>query len=93
MQNKSAATTTSAGGAKDLLPVRDHASGSSHDVTVVDALAEVFVRWVVGEPPELILDCLRQVRVLHHRILGLLVRKVGIKVGDVEDRFLSRVSK
>lgn len=62
--------------------------GSPHDVTIVDALTEVFVGWVVRKASELILDCLGQVGIFHYRILGFLVCKVGIKVGNVEDGFL-----
>ena len=75
-------TTTTTSACKGLLLVLPH------DVTVVDALAEVFVGRVVREPFELVLDRLGQVRVLHHRILGFFVCEVGIKVGNVEYRFL-----
>ena len=61
---------------------------SPHNVTVIDALAEVFIGGVVRKPFELVLDRLRQVRVLHHRILGFFVCEIGIKVGHVEYRFL-----
>lgn len=58
--------------------------GSPHDVTIVDALAEMFVGRVVRKAFELVLDCLRQVGVLYHRILGFFVCEIGIKVGHVE---------
>lgn len=54
---------------------------------IVDALAEVFVRGVIGEPSELVLNCLRQLGVSDDGVLSLLVGKVGVKVGNVQDRF------
>ena len=76
------ATTTTSARKRPLLV------GSPHDVTIADTLAEVLVCRVVRKPSESVLDRLRQVGVLHHRILGFFVCKVGIKVGNIEHRFL-----
>ena len=50
----------------------------------------MFVRWIVCESTELILDCFRQCGIGNYRILSFFIGKVGIKVGNIEDRFLEK---
>ena len=58
-----------------------------HGPLVANALAQMLVGGIVGEPLELILDRFAQnVRRLHNRILGCFGCKLGIEVGDVQDR-------
>ena len=59
-----------------------------HPVRIADALAQVLVRGVVGEPAELVLHGLGQRGVGDDRVLRLLVGEVGIEVCDVEYGFL-----
>lgn len=60
----------------------------SHVVGVVDTLAQVFVGRVVSEPSELVLHSLGKCGIGDDRVLSLLIREIGIKVGDVQNRFL-----
>ena len=53
-------------------------------IACADALAKMLVCWVVGKPAELVLYCLRELRVLHDRVLGGLRRELLIKVRHVE---------
>ena len=48
----------------------------------------MFVRGVISKPAELVLDRLRQGRLVHMRVLRLLARELGIEVGRVQHRFL-----
>ena len=48
----------------------------------------MLIRRVIGESLELILNRLTEMRVLHHRVLRGLVGEIGIKVGNVKNRFL-----
>lgn len=56
---------------------------------IADTFAEVFVGRVVCEPSELILNSLRKGRISDDRVLRLFVSKIGIKVSNVQHRFLN----
>lgn len=62
--------------------------GLPHDAWVADALAEVFVSWVVGEAAELVLDRLRQWSLVDVRVLGLFARELRVEVGRVQHGLL-----
>ena len=55
---------------------------------IANALAQMLVCRIVCKPSELILHSFRQRGINYHRILSLLVRKIGIKVCNVQDGFL-----
>jgi len=57
-------------------------------VGVVDALAEVLVGGIVRESLKLLLHGGRQSRVLDDRVLGILVREVGVEISHVKYGFL-----
>ena len=61
---------------------------SSHGSIMIDALTQVLVGRVIGEPSELVLNGLGKVRVLDDGILSHLAREFRIEVGDIQHRFL-----
>jgi hypothetical protein len=61
---------------------------SSHGTIVVDTLAQVLVGRVIGEPSELVLNGLGEVRVLDDGVLSHLAREFRIEVGNVQHGFL-----
>ena len=60
----------------------------THGARVADALAQVLVAGVVGEPTELVLYHRGQLRVENDAVCGCLGGELGIKVGYVKDRLL-----
>jgi len=65
---------------------------SSHDTGTSDTFAEMFICRVVCEASELVLYSLRQCRVGNDGILSLFTCEISIKVGNIEDRFLTVAS-
>lgn len=61
---------------------------SGHSSIAAYALAQVLVGRVIGEPSELVLNGLGEVRVLDDGVLSHLARELRIEVGNVQHRFL-----
>ena len=60
----------------------------THRTGITNALAEVLVGWVIGEPSKLILNGFRKRRVRNDGILSFLVREVGVEIGNIQNGFL-----
>jgi len=57
---------------------------------IADTFAQVFIRWIVREPPELVLHRLRQSRISDNRVLCFLIGEIRVEVRNVEDGFLEK---
>lgn len=86
MLRRPCARETEDGGGR--LKARGSRRESAHHVRVADALAEVLIARVVCEAAELVLNRLREWRVVDVRVLRLLAGEFGIEVCDVKHRFL-----
>lgn len=58
-----------------------------HAGRIADALAEMIIRWVIRESPELVLDSLGERGIGDDGVLCLFIREVRVEVGDIEDGF------
>ena len=61
---------------------------ASQDSGITNALAEVFIRRIVGEATELVLHRLGKCGVGDDRVLCFFVCEIRVKVSDVKDGFL-----
>lgn len=57
----------------------------THNTRIAYALTEVLIAGIVSEATELVLDCLRERRGIHVRVLRPLAREFGVEVRNVQD--------
>lgn len=55
---------------------------------IADTFAQVFIRWIVRESPELVLHRLRQSRISDDRVLCFFIGEIRVEVRNVENGFL-----